>query len=50
MEFPERDESLADEISPQDALPEEAQGDPSDLGAPDDVEPVEEIDEGQDVS
>ena len=35
-------------IEPDDALPDDAPGDPSDFDAPDDVEPVEEVEEGQD--
>ncbi len=35
------------QIEPDDALPSEAEGDPSDFDAPEDVEPVEEVDEGE---
>lgn len=34
-------------IEPDDGLPEEAPGDPSDFDAPDDVDPVEDVDEDE---
>jgi hypothetical protein len=38
-------ESETPQIEPDDALPEQAPGDPSDFDAPEDVEPVEETGE-----
>ena len=45
-----REETEHPEIEPGDALGGESDADPSDLDAPDDVEPVEEVDGDQDVA
>lgn len=42
-----RPESEKPQIEPDDALGGESEADASDLDAPDDVEPVEEVDEDQ---